>query len=114
MHFPSYRYAIPHDAQAFRAVLQSLQQHLPFDKEPQLVDIADYCWEHSHGCAGILINWIKTAAAEDLRNGCSTLTLTSLQRFRLSAQASAQIRSEIECGEAWWTTEEALSEDARS
>ncbi len=114
VHFPRYRSDIPQDAQTFRAVLQSLQQQLPFEKEPQLVNLADYCWEHSLGCVGILVPWIIEAAAWNLRNGCSTLTATSLQRFRLSAHKIAHLRSEIEDGEAWWAAEALQSKEARS
>ncbi len=114
VHFPRYRKEIPQDTQAFRAVLQSLQRQLPFDEEPQLVNIADYCWEHSLGCVGILINWIQAAAEEDLRHGCSTLTSTSLQRSRLSTRANDQIRSAIVRGEERRAAEESQSEDIRS
>ena len=114
VHFPRYRSDIPQDAQAFRAVLQSLQQQLPFEKEPQLVNLADYCWEYSLGCVGILVPWIIEAAAWDLCDGCATLTAASLQRFQLSAHKIPYLRSEIEDGEAWWAAEALQSKEARS
>jgi AAA domain-containing protein len=114
VHFPRYQHDLPGDIQKFRAVLRSIQQHLPFHEEPQLVRMADYCWEQCIGCVGILINWIQESTADALRDNHSTLTPPYLERYALSAHARAVLRSEIVHGEAWWAAEDSLIEDIPS
>jgi hypothetical protein len=108
IHFPRYHIDIPEEMLAFKRVLLTFQRHLPLTGEPDLVSQAEYFYECSVGCVGVLKDWLTRALAAALENGQETLTQTDLERQALPTRKLLRMAREIREGE------EALAANSRS
>lgn len=99
IHFPRYHIDIPEEMQAFKRTLLTFQRHLPLTGEPDLVARADYFYEHSVGCVGVLKDWLTRALATALDDGQQTLTNTVLERQALPTRKLLRMAREIREGE---------------
>lgn len=97
--FPRYRADCETDIQTFKEVLQTFQQHLPLNREPDLTGQWDYFYEHSAGCVGILKSWLCDALADALENKQQTLTDKYLNRHKMSSDRLLNVAHEIIEGE---------------
>lgn len=97
VHLPRYRFDVDADSNIWRNVIHTFAGQLPLASE-DLVSQAEYLYEGSAGCVGILKQWLDrglVAAFLDRR----PLGHTHLVKTRLSTQALVQIASEIAQGE---------------
>jgi hypothetical protein len=108
IHFPRYHIDIPEEMLAFKRVLLTFQCHLPLTGEPDLVSQADYFYECSVGCVGVLKDWLTRALAAVLEDGQETITKTVLERQALPTRKLLRMAREIREGE------EALAANSRA
>jgi len=99
IHFPRYHIDIPEEMLAFKRVLLTFQRHLPLTGEPDLVSQAEYLYERSVGCVGVLKDWLTRALSEALEDGQETLTKTALERQALPHRKLLRMAREIREGE---------------
>ena len=99
IHFPRYHIDIPEEMLAFKRVLLTFQRHLPLTGEPDLVAQAEYFYEHSLGCVGVLKDWLTRALAATLEDGQETLTQATLERQALPTRKLLRMAREIREGE---------------
>jgi energy-coupling factor transporter ATP-binding protein EcfA2 len=97
--FGRYRVDCEQDVHDFKAVLKTLQQHLPVPEEPDLVSQWEYFYEYSAGCVGILKIWLCDALAEALEKGQKTLTRPCLGRNAMAPDRLMTVVREIIEGE---------------
>lgn len=108
IHFPRYRIDIPEEMLAFKRVLLTFQRHLPLTGEPDLVSQAEYFYECSTGCVGVLKDWLTRSLAAALEDGQETLTRTVLDQHALPTRKLLRMAREIREGE------EALTANGRA
>lgn len=108
IHFPRYHIDIPEEMLAFKRIILTFQRHLPLAGEPDLVALAEYCYERCVGCVGVLKDWLTRALSAALEDGQATLTRTVLERQVLPTRKLLQMAREIREGE------EALAANNRS
>ena len=108
IHFPRYHIDIPDEMLAFKRVLLTFQRHLPLTGEPDLVAQAEYFYERSVGCVGVLKDWLTRALAATLEDGQETLTQATLEKQALPTRKLLQMAREIREGE------ETLMADSRT
>lgn len=99
IHFPRYHIDIPEEMLAFKRVLLTFQRHLPLTGEPDLVAQAEYFYEHSLGCVGVLKDWLTRALAATLEDGQETLTQAILEKQALPTRKLLRMAREIREGE---------------
>lgn len=108
IHFPRYHIDIPEEMLAFKRILLTFQRHLPLVGEPDLVAQAEYFYERSVGCVGVLKDWLTRALAATLENGQETLTQATLEQQALPTRKLLRMAREIREGE------ETLTADCRA
>lgn len=108
VHFSRYRVTDEHEVRAFKSVLWAFQRNLPLEKEPDLLQQWNYCYERTVGCIGVLKDWLTRALADAIEKGEKTLTRMSLEQHALSVDRCDQMVTEAIAGEA------ALMEDANA
>lgn len=96
VHLPRYGESA-HDQRIFLNVIRSLQIHLPLP-QTDLSPVADYLYERSLGCVGILKDWLMEALVLAMEENAS-VTATVLRRTGYSPGKLQAIRREIELGE---------------
>ena len=99
IHFSRYHIDIPEEMLAFKRVLLTFQRQLPLTGEPDLVPQAEYFYERSVGCVGVLKDWLTRALGEALEDGQETLTKTVLERQVLPHRKLLRMAREIHEGE---------------
>ncbi len=99
IHFPRYHIDIPEEMLAFKRILLTFQRHLPLVGEPDLVVQAEYFYERSVGCVGVLKDWLTRALAVAIEDGQGTLTQTVLERQALPTRKLLRMAREIREGE---------------
>jgi hypothetical protein len=99
IHFPRYHIDVPEEMLAFKRILLTFQRHLPLTAEPDLVSRAEYFYERSVGCVGVLKDWLTRALAAALENEQQTLTNTVLERQALPSRKLLRMAREIREGE---------------
>lgn len=114
IHFPRYRIDIPEEMLAFKRVLLTFQRHLPLIGEPDLLDQAEYFYERSVGCVGVLKGWLTRALANALEDGQGTLTKTILDQQALPTRKLLRMAREIREGEETLATNSQLQTELRS
>lgn len=100
LHFGRYRAESSKEWQDFQSVLLTFQRHLPLAAEPDLLGRAEYLYEQSVGCIGVLKGWLNRALAAALEEGASTLTTRQLERQAEPARKLLSLAREIAEGEA--------------
>jgi hypothetical protein len=101
LEFPRYRRGNPKDELAFKQVLLSLQNHLPFPEPPDLVEAWEYIYDRSFGCVGVVKDWLVDAAWDALENKARTLAQADLARNEPSADRLLNVFQEIQAGERY-------------
>jgi hypothetical protein len=99
IHFPRYHIDVPEEMLAFNRILLTFQRHLPITGEPDLVAQAEYFYERSVGCVGVLKDWLTRALATALDDGQQTLTNAVLERQALPNRKLLRMAREIREGE---------------
>jgi hypothetical protein len=99
IHFPRYRFDKNEDCQAFQRVLLTFQRYIPLPNEPDLISDAEYFYERSTGCVGVLKDWFYRALAETIADGQRTLTRAYLDRHALRTDKLLRMAREIREGE---------------
>lgn len=99
IHFPCYHIDILEEMLAFKRILLTFQRYLPLLAEPDLVAQAEYFYERSVGCVGVLKDWLARALAATLEDGQETLTQATLERHSLPTRKLLRMAREIREGE---------------
>ena len=99
IHFERYSSERSEDINVFRNVVWELQNHLPVNQEPNLLDNWEYLYERSVGCIGTLHDWLLRALKKSLRENAETVTLEILEQTALSLTKCQTIYEEIIIGE---------------
>lgn len=99
IHFPRYRIDRSEDHAAFQSVLFTFQRQLPLSGESDLLKHADYCYERSIGCVGVMKDWLMRALARTLADGSSVITRKILEQTAWSASQSERMAKEALEGE---------------
>lgn len=99
IHFPRYHIDVPEEMLAFKRILLTFQRQLPLMGEPDLVAQAEYFYERSVGCVGVLKDWLTRALATALEDGQETLTQTVLEQQALPTRKLLRMAREIREGE---------------
>ena len=73
---------------------------MPLEEEPNLLQHADFIYERTLGCIGILKDWLTRCLGEALHNQKSTITKEMLHKYAMPIQALEMLYGEIEQGEA--------------
>ncbi|MDP9310234.1 MAG: ATP-binding protein, partial [Chloroflexota bacterium] len=84
---------------AFRSILNTLQDHLPVARQPNLVRMATYLYKGCLGCVGILVPWLSDTLTTVLKAGKQTITKKDLEAHKLEPGKRLQIAHEINEGE---------------
>lgn len=71
----------------FKGVIKTFQKHIPFEKEPKLLDHWEFLYERSIGCAGILKDWLVRSYSLALAEKEKTITLENLKENALKEDA---------------------------
>ena len=98
VHLPRYGETSRHQ-KIFANVVRSMQVHLPVAAQSDLRPLADYLYERSLGCIGILKEWLAEALLVALDEGCSSVSEKQLRQTGYAAGKLQAIRREIEMGE---------------
>jgi hypothetical protein len=114
IHFPRYHVDIPEEMLAFKRVLLTFQRHLPLMGEPDLVAQAEYFYERSVGCVGVLKDWLTRALAATLEDGLETLTQAILEKQALPTRKLLRMAREIREGEETMTADSRAQTELRS
>lgn len=114
IHFPRYHIDVPEEMLAFKRVLLTFQRQLPLMGEPDLVAQAEYFYERSVGCVGVLKDWLTRALAMALEEGQETLTQTVLERQALPTRKLLRMAREIREGEETLTANGRSQTELRS
>jgi DNA polymerase III delta prime subunit len=99
LEFPRYRLGDPEDELAFKQVLVSFQQHLPFPEPGDLVGAWSYIYEKTFGCVGVVKDWLVDAIGDALDDEKPTLKMAYLQQNEPSADRLLNVFREIQEGE---------------
>lgn len=99
IHFPRYHIDVPEEMLDFKRALLTFQRHLPLPGEPDLLAQAEYFYEGSVGCVGVLKDWLTRALAAALEDGKETLTKTVLEQQALPTRKLLRMAREIREGE---------------
>lgn len=113
IHFSRYRADVPEDLSAFQNVLHTLQSHLPFPSESNLVQDQEFMYEICAGCVGTLKGWIDRAAALALEAGARSLSRKYIEQI-VDPLRMVQIAHEIAEGERSLGTSDANRAELRS
>ncbi len=97
VHLPRYGESA-HEQRIFLNVIRSLQIHLPLRSQTNLSALADYLYERSLGCVGILKDWLMEALVLAMEENAG-VSESVLQRTGYSPGKLQAIRREIELGE---------------
>ena len=114
IHFPRYHIDVPEEMMAFRRVLLTFQRHLPLTGEPDLIAQAEYFYERSVGCVGVLKDWLTRALAAALEKGQETITKTVLEKQALPHRKLLRMAREIREGEETLTANSRAQTELRS
>ncbi len=99
IHFPRYRLEQPEDLKEFKKLLRTFQRHLPLCKEPDLQSHAEYFYERSLGCTGMLKTMLNKALGAALEQGEQTLTPKLWERHAEPPGKLKEMLHEIVTGE---------------
>ncbi|WP_242479860.1 TniB family NTP-binding protein [Bacillus cereus group sp. N21] len=97
--FPRYRASNLEDYRTFLSVIHMLQKKLPLEEEPNLLEHADFIYERTLGCIGILKDWLTRCLGDAIYNGKKTITKEMLYTYAMPVNALKMLIEEIEQGE---------------
>ena len=84
-------------------VIKSLQDRMPLEETPNLLEHAEYIYIGTLGCIGILKNWLTRAFKEALQEGSKTITIEHLEKHILPVDTLENMLREINEGEKLFT-----------
>ena len=87
---------------------------MPLTGEPDLVAQAEYFYERSVGCVGVLKDWLTRALAVALENRQETLTMKVLEQQALPTRKLLRMAREIREGEETLTANNRAQTELRS
>jgi hypothetical protein len=97
VHFSRYDAAIDADSQVFQSIVWALQQQLPVEREPALVEHWEFLYARSIGCVGLLKMHLNRALNLALAEQAKTVTLTHLRKTAMpEARVEAVLRNALE------------------
>jgi uncharacterized protein (UPF0216 family) len=99
IHFKRYHQDSEQDFLKFVKVIKSLQNQMPLEETPNLVEHAEYIYIGTLGCIGILKNWLTKAFKEALNKNATTVTIEHLEKHILSVSKLEEMLREINEGE---------------
>lgn len=99
IHFPRYDYNKEKDKKNFHSILLTFQKLLPVSEEPNLIGYAEYIYENSIGCAGILKNWLQRCLSDAIENDEKTITYANLKKNALQSKKLLTLANEAIGGE---------------
>lgn len=99
IHFPRYRLDQAEDLKEFKKLLRTFQRHLPLLEEPDLQSHADYFYERSLGCTGMLKTLLNKAYGAALEQEERTLTPKLWERHAEPPSKLKEMFQEIVKGE---------------
>ncbi|CDN38686.1 ATP-binding protein [Bacillus thuringiensis] len=97
--FPRYRASDLEDYRTFLSIIHMLQKELPLEKEPNLLEHADFIYERTLGCIGILKDWLTRCLGDAIYNRRKTITKEILYTYAMPVNALKMLIEEIEQGE---------------
>jgi hypothetical protein len=98
LHFARYRCDDADDWRSFQNVVGTFQANLPLQDGLDLLNEAEFLYERSCGCVGILKNWLDQALGAAMRNSTS-ISRSMLTKTALPAGTIQTIAEEIQQGE---------------
>ena len=99
LHFARYRWDITEDRVAFLRVVRTFQSRLPLAAPPDLLKSAEFMFERSAGCVGILKNWLTRALSVALATD-GTISKGILKATAPSRGTAFKIAEDIVRGES--------------
>ncbi|WP_336820350.1 ATP-binding protein [Bacillus thuringiensis] len=97
--FPRYRASNLEDYRTFLSIIHMLQKELPLEEEPNLLEHADFIYERTLGCIGILKDWLTRCLGDAIYNRRKTITKEMLYTYAMPVNALKMLIEEIEQGE---------------
>lgn len=97
--FPRYRASNLEDYRTFLSIIHMLQKELPLEEEPNLLEHADFIYERTLGCIGILKDWLTRCLGDAIYNRRKTITKDMLYTYAMPVNALKMLIEEIEQGE---------------
>ncbi|GMB78767.1 MULTISPECIES: ATP-binding protein [Bacillus cereus group] len=97
--FPRYRASNLEDYRNFLSIIHMLQKELPLEEEPNLLEHADFIYERTLGCIGILKDWLTRCLGDAIYNRRKTITKEMLYTYAMPVNALKMLIEEIEQGE---------------
>ncbi len=79
VHLRRYRYEVEKEFTIFKNVIHTFEAHMPLWEESHLIKHADFLYERSIGCVGILKVWLKKAFKRTLKNNLERITFQNLE-----------------------------------
>ncbi|MFT5030755.1 MAG: hypothetical protein ACI9VS_003213 [Candidatus Binatia bacterium] len=98
LHFARYRWDVYEDRIAFLRAIKTFQSRLPLAVPPDLLRSAEYLFERSAGCVGILKNWLTRALSVALATD-GAISKAILKTTALPRGTVFKIAEDIERGE---------------
>lgn len=99
LHFSKYHINQSQDYSAFRNIVYSFEQHLPFPKQSNLVHEIDHLYIGSVGCVGNVRDWLHRAAYAALSDQQDTLQCSYLEKYRPGRAQLLSLAKEAHEGE---------------
>lgn len=99
IHFPRYNITVSEELEAFKNVLLTFQRHLPLVAQPDLVVKAEYLYERTVGCVGVLKELLNRALATALHSEKQIITQKILEHHILPIRKLQHMAQEIAEGE---------------
>jgi len=99
IYFPRYNVLIPEEKKEFLNVINTFQNHLPFYKETNLIELWEFLYERSIGCIGIIKEWFDECVKEALNKNMDTLSFELLQKHAPTPKKALKIAEETIAGE---------------
>lgn len=97
--FPRYRASNLEDYRTFLSIIHMLQKELPLEEEPNLLEHADFIYERTLGCIGILKDWLTRCLGDAIYNRRKTITKEMLYTYAMPVNVLKMLIEEIEQGE---------------
>jgi hypothetical protein len=99
IHFPRYRHKDEDDLLQFASVASKFFELMNFQSTPDVQSNLDFFYNGTHGCVGILKDWLERAMAVAMDGHADLdtvdLTLDDLRQTRIPASALQTIHDEI-------------------
>ncbi|ALC88925.1 hypothetical protein AM500_03250 [Bacillus sp. FJAT-18017] len=99
IHFPRYNLNITKDKHDFHSVIYTFQNRLPFIEKTDLLYYADFLYERTIGCIGILKEWLDECVNEALNKNLPSISFDVLERNAPTPSKALTIAQETIEGE---------------